>query len=242
MSFLLHVFIINLLVISPCPYLPVFIYNIIGETLTSNTHRAIISEYWASLLRLRNITNKSESSNYTANGDLAIKSGFVNVVSSAILNSQAGTAVHSFPDSRSPFPVPSFSNIPQTWKSRMLLVSRSYRPDRFALRILFTVSRSPNFQELLLCFCNKNLVEIYRLNVNPRVPSKHSLIACSRTSHYFLSAVANKPGSYRSSSKSNADNFRRINMIRTKLPLIRSNTQRPNVVSVLSDFLHQGSL
>ena len=106
MSFLLHVFIINLLVISPCPYLPVFIYNIIGETLTSNTHRAIISEYWASLLRLRNITNKSESSNYTANGDLAIKSGFVNVVSSAILNSQAGTAVHSFPDSRSPFPVP----------------------------------------------------------------------------------------------------------------------------------------
>ena len=106
MSFLLHVFIINLLVISPCPYLPVFIYNIIGETLTSNTHRAIISEYWASLLRLRNITNKSESSNYTANGDLAIKSGFVNVVSSAILNSQAGTAVHSFPDSRSPFPIP----------------------------------------------------------------------------------------------------------------------------------------
>ena len=91
--------------------LPVFIYNIIGETLTSNTHRAIISEYWASLLRLRNITNKSESSNYTANGDLAIKSGFVNVVSSAILNSQAGTAVRSFPDSRSPFPVPSFSNI-----------------------------------------------------------------------------------------------------------------------------------
>ena len=122
MSFLLHVFIVNLLVISPCPYLPVFIYNTIGETLTSNTHRAIISEYWASLLRLRNIINKSESSNYTANGDLAIKSGFVNVV----VNSQAGTAVHPFPDSRSPFPVPrspfpvprspfpvpSFSNIP----------------------------------------------------------------------------------------------------------------------------------
>ena len=86
MSFLLHVFIINLLVISPCPYLPVFIYTIIGETLTSNTHRAIISEYWASFLRLRNITNKSEPSNHTANGDLAIKSGFVNVVSSAILN------------------------------------------------------------------------------------------------------------------------------------------------------------
>ena len=126
MSFLVHVFIINLLVISPCPYLPVFIYNIIGETSTSNTHRAIISEYWASLPRLRNITNKSESSNYTANGDLAIKSGFVNVVSSAILNSQAALYTRSqtpvprspfpvprspFPVPRSPFPVPSFSNI-----------------------------------------------------------------------------------------------------------------------------------
>ena len=126
MSFLLHVFIINLLVISPCPYLPLFIYNIIGETLTSNTHRAIISEYWASLLRLRNITNKSESSNYTANGDLAIKSGFVNVVSSAILNSQAGTAVHSFPDSRSPFPVLVTSDIHEEYSSAITLPMHSF--------------------------------------------------------------------------------------------------------------------
>ena len=42
MSFLLHVFIINLLVISPCPYLPEFIYNIIAKTLTSNTHLGIL--------------------------------------------------------------------------------------------------------------------------------------------------------------------------------------------------------
>ena len=63
MSFLLHVFIINLLVISPCPYLPVFIYDIIGETLTSNTHRAIISEHWASLLRPGNIQIKASRLN-----------------------------------------------------------------------------------------------------------------------------------------------------------------------------------
>ena len=65
----------------------------------------------------RQYSNKSESSKYTANGDLAIKSGFVNVVSSAILNSQAGyrcTLVTRlpFPVSHSPFPVTSFSNIP----------------------------------------------------------------------------------------------------------------------------------
>ena len=59
----------------------------------------------------RQYSNKSESSKYTANGDLAIKSGFVNVVSSAILNSQAGyrcTLVPRlpFPVPRSPFPVP----------------------------------------------------------------------------------------------------------------------------------------
>ena len=75
MSFLLHVFIINLLVISPCPYLPEFIYNIIAKTLTSNTHLGIpgfVSSPRQSL-------NKSESSNYTANGDLTIKSVFVNM-------------------------------------------------------------------------------------------------------------------------------------------------------------------
>ena len=56
---------------------------------------------------------KSKSSNYTANayGDLAIKSVFVNIVSSAILNSQEGyrcTLVPRlpFPVPRSPFPVP----------------------------------------------------------------------------------------------------------------------------------------
>ena len=59
----------------------------------------------------RQSLNKSESSNYTANGDLAIKSVFVNIFSSAILNSQAGyrcTLVPRlpFPVPRSPFPVP----------------------------------------------------------------------------------------------------------------------------------------
>ena len=107
MSFLLHVFIINLLVISPCPYLPEFIYNIITKTLTSNTHVGIpgfVSSPRQSL-------NKSESSNYTADGDLAIKSVLMNIVSSSILN----IAVDSFPDSpslfhvpRSPFPVPRY--------------------------------------------------------------------------------------------------------------------------------------
>lgn len=56
----------------------------IAETSTSNP----TSEYWASP---RQYLNKSESSSYTASGDLAIKSVFVNMaVSSAILNSQAG--------------------------------------------------------------------------------------------------------------------------------------------------------
>ena len=59
----------------------------------------------------RQSLNKSESSNYTANGDLEIKSVFVNIVSSAIFNSQAGyrcTLVPRlpFPVPRSPFPVP----------------------------------------------------------------------------------------------------------------------------------------
>ena len=106
MPFLLHVFIIYLLVISPCPYLPEFIYNITAKTLTSNTHLGIpgfVSSPPQSL-------NKSESSNYTANGDLAIKSVFVKIVSSAILNSQAGyrcTLVLRlpFPVPRSPLPV-----------------------------------------------------------------------------------------------------------------------------------------
>ena len=79
----------------------------------------------------RQYSNKSESSKYTANGDLAIKSGFVNVVSSAILNSQAGyrcTLVprlpfpvprFPFPVPRSPFPVPSFSNIRSRTRSHL---------------------------------------------------------------------------------------------------------------------------
>ena len=93
-------------------FLPEFIQNIIAKTLTSNTHLGkpgFMSSPRQSL-------NKSESSNYTANGDLAIKPVFVNIVSSAILNSQAGyrcTLVTRlpFPVPRSPFPVPSFSNI-----------------------------------------------------------------------------------------------------------------------------------
>ena len=52
----------------------------------------------------RQSLNKSESSNYTANGDLAIKSMFVNIVSSAILNSQAGYRCTLVPSL--PFPVP----------------------------------------------------------------------------------------------------------------------------------------
>ena len=67
MSLLLRVFIINLLVISPCPYLPEFIYNIIAETLTSNTHLGILG-FVASP---RQYSNKSKSSNYTVNSDLA---------------------------------------------------------------------------------------------------------------------------------------------------------------------------
>ena len=127
MSFLLHVFIINLLVISPCPYLPVFIYNIIGETLTSNTHRALLGTL-GFIASPRQYSNKSESSNYTANGDLAIKSGFVNVVSSAILNSQAGyrcTLVPRlpFPVPRSPFPVPR-SPLPVLVTSKTLPLSK----------------------------------------------------------------------------------------------------------------------
>ena len=100
MSFLLHVLIINLLVISPCPYLPEFIYNIIAKTLTSNTHLGIPGFVSSPLQSL----NNSESSNYTANGDLAIKSVFVNIVSSAVLNSQAGYRCTLVP--RLPFPVP----------------------------------------------------------------------------------------------------------------------------------------
>ena len=93
-------------------YLPEFIYNIIAKTLTSNTHLGTPSFVSSP----RQSKNKSESSNYTANGDLTIKSVFVNIVSSAILNSQAGyrcTPVprSPFPVPRSPFPVPSFSNI-----------------------------------------------------------------------------------------------------------------------------------
>ena len=83
-------------------YLPEFIYNIIAKTLTLNTHLGIPG--------LGQSLNKSESSNYTAIGDLAIKSVFVNIVSSAILNSQAGYRCTLVP--RPPFPVPSFSNIP----------------------------------------------------------------------------------------------------------------------------------
>ena len=79
----------------------------IAETLTSNTHLEILG-FAASP---RQYLNKSESSNYTANGDLTIKSLFVNVVSSTILSSQAGyhfTLVprSPFPVPRSPFPVP----------------------------------------------------------------------------------------------------------------------------------------
>ena len=90
----------------------------IAETSTSNP----TSEYWASP---RQYLNKSESSSYTANGDLTIKSVFVNMaVSSAILNSQAGyrcTLVPRIPFPvqgslffvpRSSFPIPSFNNIP----------------------------------------------------------------------------------------------------------------------------------
>ena len=81
-------------------YLPEFIYNIIAKTLTSNTHLGTPG----SVSSPRQSKNKSEWSNYTANGDLAIKSVFVNIVSSAILNSQAGYRCTSVP--RSPFPVP----------------------------------------------------------------------------------------------------------------------------------------
>ena len=113
MSFLLPVFIINLLVISPCPYLPVF--NL--QYHWRNVDFEYSSREWRDHLGIlgfvaspRQYSNKSESSNYTANGDLAIKSGFVNVVSSAILNSQAGYRCTLVP--RLPFPVTSFSNIP----------------------------------------------------------------------------------------------------------------------------------
>ena len=80
-------------------YLNLFTISL-QKMLTSKSHLGIpgfVSSPRQSL-------NKSESSNYTANGDLAIKSVFVNIVSSAILNSQAGYRCTLVP--RLPFPVP----------------------------------------------------------------------------------------------------------------------------------------
>ena len=79
----------------------------------------------------RQSLNKSESSNYTANGDLAIKPVFVNIVSSANLNSQAGYRCTLVP--RLPFPVTSFSNIHSQAGYRCTLVTR----------LPFSVPRSP---------------------------------------------------------------------------------------------------
>jgi len=76
--------------------------TILAETLTSDTHLGILGF----LASPRQYLNKSESSDYTTNGDLAIKSMFVNVVSSAILNSQAGYRCTRVP--RLPFAVPRF--------------------------------------------------------------------------------------------------------------------------------------
>lgn len=111
----------------------------IAETSVSNPN----SEYWASP---RQYLNKSESSSYTANGDLAIKSVFVNVVSSAILNSQAGDRCTLVPRSMLQVLVKSLA-FTALWgkcvkpKNRILLQTRRFRNRNWVSFFMANISK-----------------------------------------------------------------------------------------------------
>lgn len=126
----------------------------IVETLNSNSRLGILVFVASPGQQL----NKSESSNFAASGDLPIKSVFVNIVYSAILNSQVGYRCTPVP--RLPFPVTSFSNIHHfhiptqindqldpSWKEKRQTKRRCWRTKRHLWHfIIFKVSQPPKRQ------------------------------------------------------------------------------------------------